>query len=48
MVKPKMIIKAMLLRKISIEILAIFEKVSLNLQKQNHISGSLNEVLTTR
>ena len=48
MVKPKMIIKAILPRKISIEILAIFEKVSLNLQKQNHISGSLNEVLTTR
>ena len=35
-------------RKKSIEILAIFEKVSLNLRKQNHISGSLNEVLTTR
>ena len=35
-------------RKISIEILAIFEKVSLNLRQQNHISGSLNEVLTTR
>ena len=32
----------------SIEILAIFEKVSLNLRQQNHISGSLNEVLTTR
>ena len=35
-------------RKISIEILAIFEKVSPNLRKQNHICGSLNEVLTTR
>ena len=35
-------------RKISIEILAIFEKVSPNLRKQNYISGSLNEVLTTR
>ena len=49
MVKLKMIIKAIPPPpKKSIEILAIFEKVSLNLRKQNHISGSLNEVLTTR
>ncbi len=30
------------------KIFEIFEKVLLNLQNLNHISGSLNEVLTTR